>query len=174
MDAYLLLEFVLKLNELVEELGVDVFYATDALIMNLCLHVFLWYIEAVLLSTVNSFESLTLLKRRCVDILFLCQGECEDAVQESLEQLVQLLLLVGKQSFVNDIRNEFFLQNDQRVEITNLVEAIKENCPGRLQHLDQDVIVDVGHEMGHLVMSQIEAMELGLQVSAKPTELLLI
>ena len=54
------------------------------------------------------------------------------------------------------------------------MEAIKENCPGRLQHLDQDVIVDVGHEMGHLVMSQIEAMELGLQVSAKPTELLLI
>ena len=90
----------------------NVFYATDALIMNLCLHVFLGDIDAVLLGTVNSFESLTLLKRRCVDILFLCQGECKDAVQESLEQLVQLLLLVGKQSFVNDIRNEFFLQND--------------------------------------------------------------
>lgn len=161
-DAYLLLEFVLKLNELVEELGVDVFYATDTLIMNLCLHVFLGDIEAILLSAVNSFESLTLLKRRCVDILFLCQGECKDAVQKSLEQLVQLLLLVRKQSFVDDIRNEFFLQNDQRVEITNLVEAIKENCPGRLQHLDQDVIVDVRHEMGHLVMSQIEAMKFGL------------
>ena len=152
----------------------NVLYAAYALIMNLSLHVFFGDFLAQLFGTVDSFESLTLLKRRCVDILFLCQGECKDAVQESLEQLVQLLLLVGKQSFVNDIRNEFFLQNDQRVEITNLVEAIKENCPGRLQHLDQDVIVDVGHEMGHLVMSQIEAMELGLQVSAKPTELLLI
>ena len=79
--TYLLLEFVLKLNELVKELGVDVFYATDALIMNLCLHVFLGDIDAVLLGTVNSFQSLTLLKRRCVDILFLCQGEREDAIK---------------------------------------------------------------------------------------------
>ena len=54
------------------------------------------------------------------------------------------------------------------------METIKEDSPSRLQHLDKDVIVDVGHEMGHLVMSQIEAMELGLQVSAKPAELLLI
>ena len=113
--TYLLLEFVLKLDELLEELEVDVFYALNALIMYLCLHVFLGDFLPVLLGTVDSFESLTFLKRRCVDILFLCQGECKDAVQESLEQLVQFLLLVRKQSFVNDIRNEFFLQNDQRV-----------------------------------------------------------
>ena len=54
------------------------------------------------------------------------------------------------------------------------METIKEDSPSRLQHLDKDVIVDVGDEMGHLVMSEIEAMEFGLQVSAQSTELLLI
>ena len=54
------------------------------------------------------------------------------------------------------------------------METIKEDSPSRLQHLDKDVIVDVGDEMGHLVMSEIEAMEFGLQVSTQSTELLLI
>lgn len=38
--TYLLLEFVLELNELVKELDVDVLYALDALVVNLLLQVF--------------------------------------------------------------------------------------------------------------------------------------
>ena len=38
--TYLLLEFVLELNELVKELDVDILNALDALIVNLLLQVF--------------------------------------------------------------------------------------------------------------------------------------
>ena len=34
--------------------------------------------------------------------------------------------------------------------------------------------MDVGYKVGHLVMRQVEAMELGKQVRAQPTELLLV
>ena len=172
--TYLLLQLILKFDELVKELSVNVLYAAYALIMNLSLHVFFGDFLAQLFGTVDSFESLTLLESRCVDILFLCQGEREDAIKQSLQKLVQFFLLIREQRFVNDIRNEFFLQNDEGVKIADLVETIKKNCPCRLEYFDKNVIVDVGHEMGHLVMCQVESMEFGLQVSTKSTELLLI
>ena len=34
--------------------------------------------------------------------------------------------------------------------------------------------MDVGHKVSHLVMRQVEAMELGKQVRAQPAELLLV
>ena len=54
------------------------------------------------------------------------------------------------------------------------METIKEDSPSRLKHFDEDVIVDVGDEVSHLVMGQIEAVEFGLQISTQSAELLLI
>ena len=34
--------------------------------------------------------------------------------------------------------------------------------------------MDVGHKVGHLVVRQVEAMELGKQVGTQPSELLLV
>ena len=40
--TYLLLEFVLEFNELIEKLCMNILYTPNALIMNLSLQVFLW------------------------------------------------------------------------------------------------------------------------------------
>jgi len=81
----------------------NVFDSLDALVVDLCLQVFFGDFLAQLLSTVNSFQAFALLKSRCVDILFFSQSECEDAVKQSLKELVKLFLLITKQGFVNDI-----------------------------------------------------------------------
>jgi len=79
--TYVLLELIFELNELVEKLGVDVFNAFNTLVMNLIHKVLFWNFLAGLLRSVYSFESLTLLKGRLVDILLLCQSEGKDAIE---------------------------------------------------------------------------------------------
>ena len=54
------------------------------------------------------------------------------------------------------------------------MEAIQEHGPSRLEHLNKNVVVNVADEMSHLVVSQIESMELCLKVSREPSELFLI
>ena len=40
-----------------------------------------------------------------------------------------------------------------------MLQFVVEDLPGRLQHLDHDVVVDVTHEVSHLLMGQVESME---------------
>lgn len=40
------------------------------------------------------------------------------------------------------------------------MQPVEEDSPGRLEHFDKDVVVDVRHEVSHLVVRQIEAMKL--------------
>ena len=54
------------------------------------------------------------------------------------------------------------------------METIEEDGPSGLEHLHQDVVVYIANEVSHLVMCQIEPVELGLQVSRQPSELLLV
>ena len=54
------------------------------------------------------------------------------------------------------------------------MQPIKEHSPSRLQHLNQNVIVNVAHKVCHFVVSQIEAVEFSLKVSRESPELLLI
>ena len=63
MLAYLLLKFVLELDELVEELCVDVLDALNRLIMDLSLHVFLRDLLPKLIRPVHALEPLAFLQR---------------------------------------------------------------------------------------------------------------
>ena len=54
------------------------------------------------------------------------------------------------------------------------MQSIQEDGPGRLKHLDEDVVVDIGDKVGHLMVSQVKAVELRLKIGAQPSELLLI
>ena len=54
------------------------------------------------------------------------------------------------------------------------MQPIQEDGPGGLEHLNEDVVVDIGDKVGHLMVSQIKAVELGLEVGAQPPELLLV
>ena len=107
------MELVFELNELVEELGVDVLNSFDTLVMNLIHEVFLRDLLPSLLCSMHSLKSFTFLKRGLVDILFLCQSEGEDAVEQSLEQLVKLFLLIAQKRFIDDIRHKLLLKDDQ-------------------------------------------------------------
>lgn len=91
-----------------------------------------------------------------------------------MQELVQILLLVVDQCFVNDIGDKLFLENNQGVQVSHLVKSVKEDGPGRLKHFDQDVVVDVGDKVGHFVMCEVESMELSLQTGTEPPELLLV
>ena len=97
------LQLVLELDELVEEGGVDILDALNALIVDLRLQVLFRDLLTQLLSPVHPLQPLTFLKGRCVDILLLCQSKGEDAVEEFLEQLVEFLLLVTQESLVNNV-----------------------------------------------------------------------
>ena len=54
------------------------------------------------------------------------------------------------------------------------MQPVEKDGPGGLEHLDEDVVVDVGDEVRHLVMREVEPVEFGLQVGAEPAELLLV
>ena len=54
------------------------------------------------------------------------------------------------------------------------MQSIQEDGPGRLEHFDEDVVVDIGDKVGHLMVRQVKAVELRLKVGAQPPELLLV
>ena len=54
------------------------------------------------------------------------------------------------------------------------MQSIQEDGPGRLKHLDEDVVVDIGDKVGHLMVSQVKAVKLRLKIGAQPPELLLV
>lgn len=54
------------------------------------------------------------------------------------------------------------------------MKPVKEDGPSRFEHLNQDVVVDVGHEVGHFVMGQVESVELSSETCIESSELLLI
>ena len=108
----------------------DVFDPLDALVVDLRLQVFFGDVLAQLLSSVHSLKALALLQRRCVDILFLGEGECENAVEQPLEQFVKLFLLVTQQGLVNDVAYKLLLQDYQAIQVAHLVEPVQQHCPG--------------------------------------------
>lgn len=61
MNTYLFLELVFELDELVEELGMDVLYALNRLIVDLVHEIFLWNLLPELLGSTHSLQSLTFL-----------------------------------------------------------------------------------------------------------------
>lgn len=91
----------------------NVLNTVNGLVVNLIMEVLFGDLLAELLSPVHPLESLTLLQRRRVDVLLLGESECEDAIEELLQQFVKFFLLVVDQCFVDDIRDEFLLQDDQ-------------------------------------------------------------
>ena len=54
------------------------------------------------------------------------------------------------------------------------MQSIQEDGPGRLEHLDEDVVVDVGDEVRHFVVGQVESVEFCKQVRTQAAELLLV
>jgi hypothetical protein len=56
-----LLQLVLEIDKLVEELGVDVFDALNALEVDLCLQIFFWDFLAQLLGAMDALQSFRLL-----------------------------------------------------------------------------------------------------------------
>ena len=58
-----------------------------------------------------------------------------------------------------------FLEPDNLVQVRSLSYLAQVLSPRRLQHLNQDVVVHVLHEMSHLVVGKIEFVVLALQVA---------
>ena len=81
---------------------------------------------------------------------------------------------ITQQSLVNNVADELLLQDDEGVQVAHLVQTLQECAPGRLKHLDEDIVVDVADEVGHLVVRQVEPVELGLEAGAEPPKLLLV
>ena len=54
------------------------------------------------------------------------------------------------------------------------MQSIQEDGPGGLEHLNENIVVDIGDKVGHLMVGQVKAVELRLKVGAQPPELLLV
>ena len=54
------------------------------------------------------------------------------------------------------------------------MQSIQEDGPGGLEHLNENIVVDIGDKVGHLMVSQVKAVELRLKIGAQPPELLLV
>ena len=54
------------------------------------------------------------------------------------------------------------------------MQSLKEYRPSRVKHLNQDVVMNIRNEMGHLMVSKVESVEFSLQLGAQSTELLLV
>jgi len=54
------------------------------------------------------------------------------------------------------------------------MQPIEEGRPGGFKYFYEDVIVHVGHEVRHLIVGDVELVELLLQVPIQPSELFLV
>ena len=95
-------------------------------------------------------------------------------IKKFLKQFVKLFLLVREKSLVKDVEDEFLLEDDQRVKVFNLVETIEEDSPCGFENFNQYIVVNISHEVRHLIVSHVEFVELALKLSVQPPELLLV
>ena len=51
------------------------------------------------------------------------------------------------------------LDTDKIVKVLDSLQVVLVDLPATLEHLHHDVVVDVGHEVGHLLVSKVEAVE---------------